>query len=141
MAKVTFRRPVGKSKLQQSVELSGYVWNELFGMAEHRVVAMRLLNRALGEREHVHHCNRVKTDNAPYNLFVLTPAVHDFVHLAILLPAETRSWTSGRQLLFPETLSKFLKEEGIPHIWLEEVRLARLNDETTGEAGNADSGV
>lgn len=114
-----------KSDLQRKIEFEGYVWNEEYGMAEHRAVAFKLLGRPLRTDEHVHHCNHVKKDNSPLNLFVLSPAIHDIVHIATIISPSMHKWPCGVALVDPPTLAKFLKDEGIPHIWLKEVADAR----------------
>lgn len=48
---------------------NGYVY-------EHRVVVERLLGRLLTPDEQVHHINRIKTDNRPENLCVVSKAEH-----------------------------------------------------------------
>ena len=124
MSKVTINGKREPSALQKKVERDGYIWDNEFGMAEHRAVAYRILSRFLETHEHVHHCDHVKSNNDPRNLFVLSPAIHDIVHLCTLLYQGDRNWTCGRVLMVPEVLSEFLTKEKIPHIWLWEV----LND-------------
>jgi len=118
VAKVTLTEPKDKSALQLKVERAGYVWNDELGMAEHRAVAYKVLGRFLDTKEIVHHCDHDKQNNAPENLFVVTEAVHDIIHISTLIHHAGRSWPCGYQLKLPDVLAKFLKDEGIPHIWL-----------------------
>ena len=43
---------------------------------EHRMVVALKLNRTLERHEHVHHINKIKTDNRPENLEIVTPTNH-----------------------------------------------------------------
>lgn len=115
MSRVTITRD---DSLRKKVEADGYIWNEEFQMAEHRVVAFRILGRYLETDEHVHHCNHHKDDNEPRNLFVLSPAIHLIVHLCTLYRLPRSDIPTPHQLMTPETLDEFLTKEGIPHLWL-----------------------
>ena len=50
--------------------------------AEHRVVMAQVIGRPLSSDEVVHHVNRVKTDNRPENLVILTREEHAALHAA-----------------------------------------------------------
>lgn len=47
---------------------------------EHRVVAEKMIGRKLRKYEVVHHINRIKTDNRPENLQVMTILAHAHLH-------------------------------------------------------------
>jgi len=47
---------------------------------EHRVIAEEMLGRSLGTDEHVHHKNRIRSDNRPENLEVMDGSAHMRYH-------------------------------------------------------------
>src|SRR6478609_3116766 len=60
------------------IDSSGYVSLLRGGreIREHRVVAEQMLGRPLLPTEHVHHRNKVKTDNRPENLEIVDERAH-----------------------------------------------------------------
>lgn len=49
-------------------------------VAQHRLVAEKMLGRRLSIQEDVHHINEIKTDNRPENLIVLSKSDHIKLH-------------------------------------------------------------
>lgn len=47
---------------------------------EHRHIMQQVLGRKLSRHEHVHHINKIKTDNRPENLLVVTDREHKQFH-------------------------------------------------------------
>jgi hypothetical protein len=125
VTKVTMTNDGSTSAFRKKVEHDGYLWDEELDMPAHRAQATRILGRPLDSDEHVHHCNHNKEDNAPENLFVLSPMVHDIVHISTLIVPRGRKWICGIILKNPYKLSEMLKKEGIPHVWLKEVQDAK----------------
>jgi transcriptional regulator with XRE-family HTH domain len=77
-------RPSG-SEFKHGCNNKGYAWRRSGGRRRvliHREVAAQVLGRPLSSAEVVHHCNEVKTDNGPENLWVFpNQSAHRKFHL------------------------------------------------------------
>lgn len=73
---------------------------------EHRYVAETFLGRPLQKEEHVHHIDRVKSNNSPENLLILDTTDHNRLHRAISRGFETKeqqiNWLTDNGILFVE---------------------------------------
>jgi hypothetical protein len=72
----------------------------------HRHVAETCLKRELLEEEHVHHVDRNKHNNAPFNLLVMNHADHNKLHRAIDAGVTSREaqikWLKDNKITFEE---------------------------------------
>jgi hypothetical protein len=72
----------------------------------HRAVAEEALGRPLLRTEHVHHIDRVKSNNVPENLLVLSNANHNKLHRAIEAGHASREaqlkWLTEHEIKFEE---------------------------------------
>jgi hypothetical protein len=60
---------------------SGYPYANISGyVRESRVIAEKKIGRYLNNNEHVHHINKIKTDNRPENLLVINGSEHTKLH-------------------------------------------------------------
>ncbi|SAL19056.1 hypothetical protein AWB73_01126 [Caballeronia turbans] len=73
---------------------------------QHRVVAERILGRALQSGQHVHHVDRDRRNNEPTNLLVMTDSVHLRLHAAMRAEPglDQRSWLSENGMRFEQLL-------------------------------------
>ena len=110
-----------KDKRKRETILEGYVWNDSYDMAEHRVVAFIVLGRMLDPDEHVHHIDHNKSNNLPENLVVLAPLAHNLVHLFTSLLSPLRNFKEiphGPSLMSWDKLKEFLDGARIKYEYL-----------------------
>lgn len=75
--------------IKEKVNISGYLYvqspkhpkcSKKGYVAEHRLIAEKIIGRYLTDDEVVHHINRIKTDNREENLQVMTKSEHIKLH-------------------------------------------------------------
>lgn len=84
-----YRKGKHYGAIKEKVNISGYLYvqnpqhpksSKKGYVAEHRLVAEKMIGRFLKDDEVVHHINRIKTDNREENLQVMTKSEHIKLH-------------------------------------------------------------
>jgi hypothetical protein len=105
-----------RKRLKAQVIASGYLWNDEFDCAEHRVVALKARRHLLSVTDEVHHIDHDKRNNDPSNLIVLQALTHYVIH--ILSPYMRWSADHKFELKKADQLIDFLKEARIEYDYI-----------------------